>query len=407
MNIREPRILTVPVPVAYWRFAGQRPDDWFKPDVATFYGERPRTVLKETIVSDDGPSRGVKFCFHKKWTQVGNSLRLTGRDGWGFEVGIDVFVDFDPEPFIMAAWLEQWNPYGVDWDRVFNQYIPPMRNDFNIINFAWEAGELRDMAQSFRSSISDRESLFRRAGFVQSGTSGWHFSPSEVADSYLEGTFGYQPLASDLSTIRDLVANYGNTLGRTRARLRRGSNLKVKRPISVSKTTPTTVRDRWGNTLSCNVHITAQGEECVGCRVKGDLPVDPVREYLDYIGFYPDLSTLWNMLPFSFLIDYVVPIGDALEGDPWMVPRVDFSMGCYSVNIRGNWAVEITSNQYPGLIPDPGVPTPDMLVTQGTFNVYSREPVSPVLDGVDLPNISAPRLRQQANIAALVSSFRR
>ena len=34
---------------------------------------------------------------------------------------------------------------------------------------------------------------------------------------------------------------------------------------------------------------------------------------LDWLGFHPDLATAWDLIPFSFVIDYLLPIGDYLE----------------------------------------------------------------------------------------------
>lgn len=35
--------------------------------------------------------------------------------------------------------------------------------------------------------------------------------------------------------------------------------------------------------------------------------------YFDHLGFHPDVSTAWDLVPFSFLVDYLFPIGDFLD----------------------------------------------------------------------------------------------
>lgn len=55
--------------------------------------------------------------------------------------------------------------------------------------------------------------------------------------------------------------------------------------------------------------------------------------FADELGFHPDLKTVWDLIPFSFVVDYLLPVGDLLESlhpRGWFVPRFSFS-GSYSV----------------------------------------------------------------------------
>jgi hypothetical protein len=38
-----------------------------------------------------------------------------------------------------------------------------------------------------------------------------------------------------------------------------------------------------------------------------------LAKILDPIGFHPDLATIWDLIPLSFVVDYVIPVGDLLE----------------------------------------------------------------------------------------------
>lgn len=40
---------------------------------------------------------------------------------------------------------------------------------------------------------------------------------------------------------------------------------------------------------------------------------NPAQRALDWLGFHPDLATAWDLIPFSFVVDYLFPIGDFLE----------------------------------------------------------------------------------------------
>lgn len=41
--------------------------------------------------------------------------------------------------------------------------------------------------------------------------------------------------------------------------------------------------------------------------------IDPILKILDYIGLHPDLATAWDLVPLSFVVDYLLPIGNFLE----------------------------------------------------------------------------------------------
>jgi hypothetical protein len=57
------------------------------------------------------------------------------------------------------------------------------------------------------------------------------------------------------------------------------------------------------------------------CRANGVLtwnppptePLDKALLLLDELGVHPDLKTLWDVIPLSFIVDYFIPIGDILE----------------------------------------------------------------------------------------------
>lgn len=39
----------------------------------------------------------------------------------------------------------------------------------------------------------------------------------------------------------------------------------------------------------------------------------PINRALDWLGFHPDLATAWDLIPLSFVVDYLLPIGDYLQ----------------------------------------------------------------------------------------------
>jgi hypothetical protein len=64
---------------------------------------------------------------------------------------------------------------------------------------------------------------------------------------------------------------------------------------------------------SFNIHATSiSGKWSVSG--KADMSFqNPLAKFLDFIGLHPDLATAWDLVPLSFVIDWILPIGDFLS----------------------------------------------------------------------------------------------
>lgn len=107
--------------------------------------------------------------------------------------------------------------------------------------------------------------------------------------------------------------------------------------------------------------------------------------WLDKIGFHPDLATLWEAVPFSWLIDWFVPIGSSLEsavGD-WFNPTV-FMWGNLSYKALLDFQLKRPS---PELFNNSTTPE-----GSGTSKIYSREVVNYNFDSrsISLPSVRLP-----------------
>lgn len=71
--------------------------------------------------------------------------------------------------------------------------------------------------------------------------------------------------------------------------------------------------------LDASGQATALGKqnwELIGtARLSGSVKFDitDVRSLLDFVGFQPSLSTAWDLIPLSFLVDYLIPVGSVLD----------------------------------------------------------------------------------------------
>jgi hypothetical protein len=73
-----------------------------------------------------------------------------------------------------------------------------------------------------------------------------------------------------------------------------------------------------------------------------------MRLWLDILGVHPDLSTLWEAVPFSWLIDWVVPVGDSiseLSDRGWIKPNVTRNIS-YCYKVRGQYFVGIDGDSF-------------------------------------------------------------
>lgn len=63
---------------------------------------------------------------------------------------------------------------------------------------------------------------------------------------------------------------------------------------------------------------------------------------LDRLGFHPDLSTAWDLIPLSFLVDYIFPIGDyldSLKAGGWVKAMYFSGWTTYDVKYSYVWDV--------------------------------------------------------------------
>lgn len=356
------------------------------------------------VSNDDGRRKNVvKPCDHRVWNRVTTpvSYRFSSQDGSLLGRAIDV-IEFNPQD-IMASHLRslmaEWVP---DWDSAVENVLPSFRNQFSLINFALEADELPRLANSLWQLLRNIPNHLR------------FLSGAGIQNRYLETQFGILPLISDVEAVIDQYREFGERLGRARALLRRGVRASDSYLGTVNLNIPMTASSRaWPNGIRYEGRFVFDGdyEFRISCNVSGNIPEDPLREYMDYIGLYPDLGTLWNALPFSFLIDYILPIGQALEGSSWITPQMKLTKGCSSYKISGNWTFRVEKVIRIGTTEEWAVPEPDAsrireAFVSGTYKRYIRYKDYPVLDGIDLPTLRFPNSEQQVNAAAIGNSFR-
>lgn len=374
-------------------------DSWWETD-----GHDNRTgiptrgnTFKEVIFSDDTPNRGVKNCFHFKWNNNSQAIR-TRWSANGQQGTSNIKYYFDPYLYISAACADVSAGFVPDWDAAVQRAIPSLRNEFNLINFAAEFDDVRGLYGTLRENLTSllQARTVRRSG----GRTRVTRVPSSrsVSESYLTYAFGVRPLIADGRAILDTVANFSDRFSTAQFRLRRGNSFRAE-PLVLRVHKSQTVNMPDLNHVICNLTISGTLTIEYGGKVYGNLPWDPFRAFMDYIGFYPDLSTLWNALPFSFLVDYVLPVGDALTSDyGWLTPDIRCKDGWISAKFDGNWNCVCKEVVHFNKVFDTHE---GQTLCAGPAMMYWRDKADISLDGVDIGSAQFPSATQQLNVAAL------
>lgn len=167
-------------------------------------------------------------------------------------------------------------------------------------------------------------------------------------------SYGIIPIVSDVKAILSAIKRVAEFDG----------YYEDTQPISL------TLRDAWGGALIGEHIFKATGTY----RLNGNivLPDIPVNLVLDWIGFHPDLATAWDLVPLSFLVNYLIPVGSFLESfrQGW-VKAVYFS-GFQSIKLEIAWISRGISNPRGQLLPA-------KLDWDVLFKSYSRSAFNDVL----------------------------
>jgi hypothetical protein len=150
-----------------------------------------------------------------------------------------------------------------------------------------------------------------------------------VADTWLEYTYGWKPLLSDVYASAEATASVlVERQGVVRYQTKRGENVKFT----------TKVVDSAGSKST----MLLESRRSVAIGVMFRIPNGAIS-VVDAFGLSNPLTVAWEIIPFSFVVDWFLPIGDALKGltafsglefhDGW-ITRKDYSMAKGRVDLK-------------------------------------------------------------------------
>lgn len=190
--------------------------------------------------------------------------------------------------------------YQASWETAALAGVNPNRSEISIANFLWELREF--------------PSMLRDLGRVLQGRS----RTSDIPGAHLAWQFGWAPLLSDLTTLWNLATE----IEKTRRRFVRGNQRKTMSGTlldrrSLSYSTDTTGLGAAMPTITREWDITHKAWYTAHWTAATPLPPAMVGTYAQQmeraLGLRQPASIIWNAIPWSFFIDYLVNVGTFLE----------------------------------------------------------------------------------------------
>jgi hypothetical protein len=218
-------------------------------------------------------------------------------------------------------------------------------------------------------------------------------------DGVLSVNLGTLPFISDLKSISDRLFDWARIIDRYDSALSRGLR-------SVDTQTFT---DR-GTYKEGSLRIEYEVDTSItyGIVVTGTIP-NRLRGALSRFVGKVNLGTAWEFIPFSFLIDYVVPIGNTLDRglpienlkvtDSWKTTKRVVKTRSYQlVPNQMEWVRRIDGTYYPRELYN------ELLVTTATKTTYVRQPTTfDIPDGIKVDSLKLPSLRRLSNVISLMT----
>lgn len=293
----------------------------------TEYREEIHTITKRGI------SRRFNPCYHKRYDGDINTASYSWSDwsgNWQMQTdnAFAYFASIQPDG--LDPHVEGIDPIVFDWvaasARAY-QAMKPSVSEGSALNLTMFLVEIRDLTR-----LAD---LWRRSyGFVKN-----------LSRGYLNWEFGYKQAYRDL---RDILRRTYDWQKRLESFLSKANEVQVRHysePVDV----PLTYTKEW--TILTDSHyphpdnrkvVQLDGPPLYTATMEYDYSVPSyrfgdhevkVRAFLDAFGLNLNPSTIWDLIPWSFVVDWFVGVGNVLESkeDSWLEPIMRIKRFCHSV----------------------------------------------------------------------------
>lgn len=124
--------------------------------------------------------------------------------------------------------------------------------------------------------------------------------PNHITSRWLELQYGWLPIMSDISSLLEAA--------KSKAKFGLGMRLSAVRNVQYDEPLPIQ------SPLSPGALMLIKGRITSGCKVRLDAKVtNLVAAQLDSIGLTNPALLMWELIPFSFVVDWILPVGNFLQ----------------------------------------------------------------------------------------------
>jgi hypothetical protein len=314
-------------------------------------------------------------------------------------------------------------PTRVDWsesqfasNRAWATMQPRFEGDFQALNFLFELKDFKNIAKSISAlrpsqivgTLKKARARIRAAQrAVSNGSTSSRLietarcATRSAAEVVLIKHFAIDPTVRDLVTLHSqMLASVRDAQHRFRDSGLTGQSRHYSEEISrVDQTTVGTYNSYWYRKGFMKTDLfTATMSFSFDYDMR-----DTMGAFSRLYGFGLNAGVVWNAVPFTFLVDYFVKVGDAIESmqqDPNV--HLDLNQYCESrlVTLRSG-VMYVPDGRIHCFIVNGAVPEKDQTLTGYEGSYFQRRVVSPS-KGIVLPKVKLPSVKQAVNIAALV-----
>jgi len=254
---------------------------------------RQDAIRRKRPVNLRDPSSLTGWGIHQRVRRVSTPITLTYPYG---SHGYIKYVNMSPGNYAPGAGLF-FNPPSIDWQVKLRLAVKDQK-----VNMAQTVAEYRQTQDLFANVARDVVKVFHglRRGDIKSVFETLKIKPRQLrgtlANRWLELRYGWMPLLQDLhGSVEEL-------------------KLAMQRPrfqVIVKTMKETTEETRDLGQMPDGTHGTLWGSWTVRAKVKAYLRIDSHLE--TRLGITNPMNLAWELLPYSFVIDWLIPIGDWLN----------------------------------------------------------------------------------------------
>lgn len=349
--------------------------------------------------------------------QLADEVHCSRHNNW-----IDMGADFYVFPLLKAEASEFTRA------RAWATMLPRFESDFKALNFLFELKDFKDIGANIAGLLrgnSPFTHLLRDLGhnsnvkqFVAKRSIPSHKNvtaaqafdggANSIAEAWLLNSFAIQPTLKDVAAFSAAIATeYLDALKKFQDTGIKPNTRHYSEPLvdeSVLRWSYSNTDESW---YLNRVTFTASLEYTYKYNLS-----DCMRAFAKYWGLTGTAEEFWNMLPFSFLLDYVFQVAKSLR-----LSEVDKNLDLTVVNYSESTLSE--TGIYLGMSRYASVPTIGYIIDGKVYNhdgkfrpfmgrhgsSYTRVLTQPHKYGLTLPQWKTPKLNQWYNIGALVKTL--